>query len=158
MNRITNHYGALNTDTGAGFRCDEITSQLYKDISQLINSHRLDADEIMALEHQLHTTVGSACSEHILRFGLNTRKAERASTTLPAPLIENKRIENKRMTPKQWSELFGVEVIDPDGWRNGSNITWLTPITQDMFIARYNASTVRVIDRERHQQWRHLFG
>jgi hypothetical protein len=60
-------------------------------------------------------------------------------------------------TPAQWCEFFGVEVIDPDGWRHGKQPSWNTPITRDMFKERYFMSTVRVADKAKYAQWKHYF-
>ncbi len=62
----------------------------------------------------------------------------------------------RRLKPVTWCVMFGVEVIDPDGWRDNKS-NWETPITRDMFLARYRISTTRVVNRARYLQWRHLF-
>lgn len=61
-------------------------------------------------------------------------------------------------TPEQWCEFFGVEVVDPDGWRHGHQPSWDTPITRDMFKERYQMSTCRIVDANKWAQWRHFLG
>jgi hypothetical protein len=51
-----------------------------------------------------------------------------------------------RRTPGEWCEMFGVKVVDPDGWR-GRNPTWFTAIPFDMFLSRYCESTTRVLNQ-----------
>ena len=63
-----------------------------------------------------------------------------------------------RLTPTEWSDLFGVEVIDPDGWRGAMKPDWNTPITRDMFKTRYQMSTCRVVDKKKYAQWQHFLG
>lgn len=65
-----------------------------------------------------------------------------------------------RKTPEQWSAKFGVQVMDADGWNRASEdwkSEWNHPITQDMFISRFQRSTTRVVDREKYQMYIHLF-
>ena len=52
----------------------------------------------------------------------------------------------KKLTPNEWCEIFGVEVIDADGWRGERD--WQTPIGLREFMWRYNESTVRIVDKE----------
>lgn len=65
-----------------------------------------------------------------------------------------------RMTPAQWCEKTGVQVLDPDGWRNDGNkfkISWEIPIPWDMFLSRFNDSTTRIVDKEKYLLYKHLF-
>lgn len=62
-----------------------------------------------------------------------------------------------RFKPTKWCDMFGVQVVDPDGWRHGHKPDWNTAITRDMFIERYNMSTTRIVDREKYRRWRHVF-
>ena len=62
-----------------------------------------------------------------------------------------------RMTPTEWCNVFGVEVIDPDGWRHGYQPDWNTRITRDMFISRFMESTTRIVNGEKYAKWKHLF-
>ena len=62
----------------------------------------------------------------------------------------------KRRTPDAWSYMFGLYVIDPDGWRDYS-LSWNAAITQDMFISCFNRSTVRISDIGRYKLYAHLF-
>jgi hypothetical protein len=64
---------------------------------------------------------------------------------------------NNRLLPEQWCDIFGVQVIDPDGWR-GTFPSWDTPITRDMFVSRYRTSTVRIVDFEKYRAWKHIIG
>jgi hypothetical protein len=73
---------------------------------------------------------------------------------LPMPSCSR---ENRK-TPAQWCEKFGVEVIDDDGWRSGSNSpSWSDPCTQDMFLSRFMVSTTRIVDKEKYLTYKHLF-
>jgi len=62
----------------------------------------------------------------------------------------------KRKTPVEWCASTGVQVLDPDGWRHQSP-SWETPITWDMFLSRFNESTVRIVDKEKYLLHKHLF-
>lgn len=50
-------------------------------------------------------------------------------------------------TPEAWSADFGVEILDPDGWRDGTR-SWYAPITRDEFIERLMVSTIKVLDMD----------
>jgi hypothetical protein len=77
---------------------------------------------------------------------------EEPYTPMPSCSREN------RKTPAQWCEKFGVEVIDDDGWRSGSNSpSWSDPCTQDMFLSRFMVSTTRIVDKEKYLTYMHLF-
>ena len=44
--------------------------------------------------------------------------------------------------PCEWCKIFGVEVIDPDGWdRDNFEVSWNTPITKAEFRNRASNST-----------------
>jgi hypothetical protein len=62
-----------------------------------------------------------------------------------------------RKTPAEWCEKFGVRVIDPDGWDRTNPKCMSYPITQDMFIDRFQRSTAGVVDREKYKVYQHLF-
>lgn len=66
-------------------------------------------------------------------------------------------VKKTRHTPEQWCEQTGVYVLDPDGWRGENSIGWNVPIPWDMFLSRFNASTVRIVDKEKYLLHRHLF-
>jgi hypothetical protein len=65
-----------------------------------------------------------------------------------------------RKTPAQWCYQFGVAILDPDGWdRKSENwyLEWNRPITQDQFLEKFHVSTTRIVDKEKHLQYKHLF-
>ena len=68
-----------------------------------------------------------------------------------------KKVSGVRLKPTEWCKVFGVEVIDADGWRDRWGLSWDTAITRDMFIPRFMGSTTRVIDRQKYVLWQHLF-
>lgn len=61
-----------------------------------------------------------------------------------------------RKFPHEWCTLFGVEVVDPDGWRGRYAIPWDVAITLDMFVSRYRVSTCRIVNRERYAKYAHF--
>lgn len=61
-----------------------------------------------------------------------------------------------KMTPASWCYKTGVEVLDPDGWRQQAPY-WEEAITWDMFLSRFNESTVRIVDKEKYALHQHLF-
>ena len=42
----------------------------------------------------------------------------------------------------EWCEVYGVEVLDPDGWRH-DRTPWDAPITSESFLERAMVSTIR---------------
>jgi hypothetical protein len=52
---------------------------------------------------------------------------------------------SRNYTPQKWSELFGVKVIDPDGWRFTSSghppRPWTDEIGMNEFLDRLCSST-----------------
>lgn len=52
-------------------------------------------------------------------------------------------------TPEQWSEIFGITIHDPDGWRLNNSPRWETPIDRDEFTWRMSLSTIQVNDRDK---------
>ena len=60
--------------------------------------------------------------------------------------------KTKLRTPDAWSEYFGIQVMDPDGWnRAASNWQeeWNRPLTKAEFLSRADVSTSRPVDKER---------
>ena len=50
---------------------------------------------------------------------------------------------NQLRTSEEWSEIFNVKVVDPDGWdRRNFAEDWAKPITADEFKAKLSGSTV----------------
>lgn len=45
-------------------------------------------------------------------------------------------------TPAEWSDIEGVTILDPDGWRKDRQ-PWETPITREDFLNRMAYSTIR---------------
>jgi hypothetical protein len=48
----------------------------------------------------------------------------------------------KKLTSEEWCKLKNVEIIDPDGWRNGDENSWTERITEEEFENRRSRSTV----------------
>lgn len=48
-------------------------------------------------------------------------------------------------TPKEWGEILGWIVMDPDGWRH-DNKSFDDPITEEEYAERLWPSTVRKVD------------
>ena len=151
MNRIINAYGATNTNSTVTVAVDSLVDSIAAIINDIVRTNKLTPEEIICLEHKVAGTVTATCAENILRTALDMRKAERANTIN----IKTTTVSAKRdlRTPAQWCETFGVEVVDPDGWRNNEP-SWNTPITRDMFKARYQASTVRTVDAKKFAPWK----
>lgn len=48
-------------------------------------------------------------------------------------------------TSEEWSEHFGIKVLDPDGWdRKNLAKSWAEPITKETFLERVFESTVQI--------------
>ena len=45
-------------------------------------------------------------------------------------------------TPEEWSVIFDVLILDPDGWRGKGDPAWDEPITREDFRTRMWMSTV----------------
>jgi hypothetical protein len=59
-------------------------------------------------------------------------------------LVELAQWSEQLLTGGSWSEIFGVEIIDDDGWRAAS-VKWETPISLKQFCKFYVESTVRFL-------------
>lgn len=46
-------------------------------------------------------------------------------------------------TPDAWCALYGLEIVDPDGWRRADAPSWDTLISLPEFWRRFTASTTR---------------
>ncbi|ACU71878.1 hypothetical protein Caci_2969 [Catenulispora acidiphila DSM 44928] len=46
-------------------------------------------------------------------------------------------------TPEEWGERYGVDIMDPDGWRSADAPAWTEPITLADFYERARRCTVR---------------
>lgn len=53
----------------------------------------------------------------------------------------------EKRTPDQWCEEYGVDILDPDGWREEDSPAWDEPITLVDFHRRVSISTARVMGR-----------
>jgi hypothetical protein len=89
-------------------------------------------------------------AENCIRLGIKERQAEREKLAS----CDVSRV--KLAKPEDWCKMFGVEVIDPDGWQ-GTKPDWDTPITLDMFKSRFVVSTTRVSDKAQYKRNMHLF-
>lgn len=58
-------------------------------------------------------------------------------------------MEKKYLTPKEWQELEGIIVIDPDGWRKDGK-SFDEPISKDEFNQRMVLST-RTLLRKKNE-------
>ena len=54
-------------------------------------------------------------------------------------------VPDKR-TPEYWTALYGLEVVDADGWRGKDAPSWTERITLPDFWKRFCGSTVRAVD------------
>ncbi len=57
----------------------------------------------------------------------------------------------EKKTPTEWSEIYGVVIIDPDGWRLPYSPWWDTPIDQQDWERRLFISTIMVEDNEKYK-------
>lgn len=48
-----------------------------------------------------------------------------------------------KRTPEEWCEQYGVDILDPDGWRGKNDPPWTEPITLADFYDRALHCTVR---------------
>lgn len=171
MNRIINTYGAPNMSNPAGEAVQRLDEELAHALRTILVNHNLSPEEIIATNHRISGAVDVVCSEQILRQAIALRKAERKKAmtvdVAAAKVVEfaNQKLKTKKVsakrdvrTPAQWCEFFGVEVIDPDGWRHGHQPSWDTPITRDMFKERYQMSTCRIVNANKWAQWKHYLG
>jgi hypothetical protein len=56
------------------------------------------------------------------------------------------------LKPFAWCELFGVRIIDADGWRVPGAPDWYDPISRKEFIKRLRICTIEVVDNERYKE------
>jgi hypothetical protein len=56
-------------------------------------------------------------------------------------------------TPEVWCEIYGLAVMDPDGWRGEDAPSWEQPLTLPEFAARFNRSTVAGMTEEQYQRF-----
>lgn len=68
---------------------------------------------------------------------LGARPVERREHVVSVPEAAELR------TPKEWGELYGVDILDPDGWRSADAPPWTEPITLADFYDRARRCTVR---------------
>lgn len=64
------------------------------------------------------------------------------------PVVARERVVNsdescEKLPPEQWCERYGVNIIDPDGWRSKDAPDWTDPITLVEFYQRATQCTVR---------------
>lgn len=57
----------------------------------------------------------------------------------------------KTYKAEQWAYIYGIQLVDPDGWRKDDGVTLETPIGVFDFVNRANESTIEVISRARFQ-------
>lgn len=60
-------------------------------------------------------------------------------------------MEDKK-TPAQWSEIYGVKVRDPDGWRMLNAPSWTEPIDRAEWQYRMAFSTISVEDLDKYRK------
>lgn len=68
---------------------------------------------------------------------LGARPVERRERVVSVPESAELR------TPEEWGELYGVDIMDPDGWRSADAPAWTEPITLADFYERALRCTVR---------------
>lgn len=164
MNRIVNNYGAVNNLSLLLAEMLSLQETVETRVRDIIANNDLTPEEIICLEHKLIGSVSAECAVGILRKAINMRKAEREADkkTIDVDATVTKRgcSPDNRKTPVQWSDKFGVEVVDPDGWDRASKdwqAEWNRPLTQSQFIEKFQRSTTRVVDRVKYQTYKHLF-
>lgn len=61
---------------------------------------------------------------------------------------------NKLRKPEQWEEIDRVKIVDPDGWRDGTD--WNKPICREEWERRRDESTTCPMDRfnAQFEEWR----
>lgn len=59
-----------------------------------------------------------------------------------------------KLKPCEWAEIFGHEIIDPDGWRGSAGAGFDEPLTFDDFVSRFIESTVHCVDHARLKKLR----
>ena len=57
----------------------------------------------------------------------------------------------KHHTPTEWAEFFGIEIVDPDGWRdNGISGNFDKTIDLMGFINKMNISTIQIVNNDKY--------
>lgn len=118
--------------------------------------HWLKSQEYKALLDRIHSDAAVA-----LRHGISVQEVRDTISALcdeieESIVYEPIRPAPVRMHPQQWCHKFGVEVIDPDGWRT-AKMDYHTPITQDQFVSLFCRSTTGFVDRQKYTMYKHLF-
>lgn len=55
-------------------------------------------------------------------------------------------------TSAEWSEIYGVRVLDPDGWRSTTAMSWDYPIGVIEWEMRLGRSTIKIVDHEKYRK------
>jgi hypothetical protein len=56
-------------------------------------------------------------------------------------------------TPDMWCEIYGLAVVDPDGWRGEGAPDWEQPLTLPDFASRFNRSTVAGMTEQQQRRF-----
>lgn len=60
-------------------------------------------------------------------------------------------------TSEEWSEHFGIKVLDPDGWdRKNLAESWAESITKEVFLERVFESTVQISYADGSVIWKRI--
>jgi hypothetical protein len=54
--------------------------------------------------------------------------------------------DSELKTPEEWSTIYGIRIMDPDGWRMPNAPKWDTPISREEFSWRMGISSITVED------------
>jgi hypothetical protein len=140
MNKVFNEFGVLRRDNGVAQMVDKALMACETELDKIVAAYDFTPIEMRCLADYVTLSFQSHISTEVMRKGIAMRKT----------------VNPKYKKPSEWAELTGVEILDPDGWRNGGP-SWETPIPWDMFLSRYNESTVRVVDKVRYKAYQYLY-
>lgn len=62
----------------------------------------------------------------------------------PKVLPDNYNEHSTWKTPREWGKEFGIEVMDPDGWRGADSKDFGTPLSLEEYSRRLMISTIQI--------------
>ena len=55
-------------------------------------------------------------------------------------------MSERMLLPEEWAEIYGIEILDPDGWdRKNFKQDWARPLTEGAFSTKMMQSTIRQV-------------